>query len=150
MNSRKTYPFLAFGVILVILVGITGVANAQQTDTTQTKEKLETQRKALQQYHSERSTHGYVLTESGTYNVPEPTEYYKPPFTGQESLDRAVAFYRQEFENSIANTKLFQIIAKVAPFITNSFQFGFYQIYDLPIVERDHPLLEPQIKEENQ
>lgn len=136
--------------MLVMLIGITGVANAQQSDTTQTKEKLETQRKALQQYHSERSTHGYVLTESGTYNVPEPTEYYTPPFTGQESLDRAVTFYRQEMENSVANTRLFQIIAAIAPFINNKFQFGFYQIYDLPIVERDNAYLYPQIKDGNQ
>lgn len=133
-----------------MLLGITGIASAQQSDTTQTKEKLETQRKAMQQYHSERSTHGYVLTESGTYDVPEPTEYYTPPFTGQESLDRAVAAYRKELENSIANTNVFQIIAKIAPFITNQFQFGFYQIYDLPIVERDNAYRYPQIKEENQ
>ena len=117
---------------------------AQQSDTSQTQKRKLEERRVQQPYHSERSANSFLLEESGTYGVPEPKEYYRPPFNGQESLDRAVEAYRKELEDSIANSPLFQLLGKVAPFITNQFEFGFYRIYDLPIVERDHPALYPQ------
>ena len=128
------------------MLGVLQTISAQQTDTSQTREELELQEKKVSQpYHSERSSGNYILSKSGTYGVPEPTEYYTPPFKGQESLDKAVEAYHEELDNSVANTAFFQLLGKIAPFIMNRFEFGFYQIYDMPIVERDHPLRDPQV-----
>ncbi len=137
-------------VTVLFIFGIADFGYAQQSDTTQTRKELDLREDSARiPYHSERSANSFLLSESGSYNVPDPKQYYQPPFTGQESLDRAVAFYRQQLENSIVNSAVFQLIGKIAPFVMNRFEFGFYQIYDMPIVDRDHPLLDPQIKEGN-
>ena len=145
-KNAARYLFVA--LLIILFSGGLQQVTAQQSDTTQTEKVELDQREQLLPYHSERSTNSFLLPESGTYNVPEPTEYYQPPFMGQKRLDEAVAAYRKELENSIANTPLFQFISTIAPFVNNQFEFGVYRIYDLPIVERDNPLLAPQIKEE--
>lgn len=140
-----------FSLVLLLLGGLLLPASAQQSDTTDTTRRVDfKQREIPQAYHSERSTDKFLLPESGTYAVPEPTEYYKPPFTGQESLDQAVAAYREELENSIANTPLFRFINKIAPFVNNTFEFGVYRMYDIPIIDRDHPMLYPSTAGEQQ
>ena len=148
MRNNLIYHLLLSGLIILLLLGTVQLGMAQQTDTTQTEKELKQEDLFPQPYHSERSTDKYLLPSSGTYGVPEPTEYYTPPFKGQEYLDYAVEAYREELENSVANTPLFQFISKIAPFVNNRFEFGVYRIYDLPIVERDHPLLYPQVNNE--
>lgn len=148
MKNKGTHTFL---LLIPILIGIALPLAAQQTDTTRTEKELKEEQKTFSQpYHSERSTNNFLLSSSGIYGVPEPTEYYTPPFTGQKSLDYAVEVYREGLKNNIANTPLFQFISRIAPFVTNRFEFGIYRIYDLPIVDRDHPLLYPQVGNEEQ
>jgi len=133
--------------MVLFIFGTVQLGYAQQTDTSRIEKELRLERNFPQPYHSERSANNFLLPSSGTYGVPEPTEYYTPPFKGQEYLDYAVEAYRKELEDSIGNTLLFRFISKIAPFVNNRFEFGVYKIYDLPIVERDHPLLYPQLND---
>lgn len=145
------YQSFISGLVLILLLGIINLSTAQQTDTSRTTQRTLEQKEVPQPYHSERSTNNFLLPSSGTYNVPEPTEYYTPPFEGQKYLDYAVEAYLKELEEGLASTSLFQFFKTIAPFIYNKFEFAVYRIYDLPIIERDHPLLDPQLdeKEEN-
>lgn len=146
MTDVIRYKSIPAATLLLILLAVSGrPLAAQQSDTTDTTRQVDLNRRSFpQSYHSERSANSYLLSESGSYNVPEPTRYYQPPFNGQESLDKAVEAYREELKNDLANSPLFRIIGKIAPFINNTFEFGFYRIYDIPIIERDHPNFYPQ------
>lgn len=88
------------------------------------------------------------MNEMGSYQVPEETEYYQPPFKGQEYLDMAVEAYQEELEKQIGPDWLSRFMRAVSPFINNQFEFGFYQIYDLPVVERDNPLFQSYTDDE--
>ncbi len=150
MINKKAH-IIPGGLILILLFGIINLAAAQQTDTSRTaNERKLKERTVPQSYHSERSPTNILLPESGTYGVPEPTEYYTPPFMGQKYLDMAMAAYRKELENDISNTPLLKFINKILPFmsIDNTFEFGVYRIYDLPIIERDNPYLYPSTAKE--
>lgn len=78
----------------------------------------------------------------GTYQVPTEKQYYIPPFKGQYYLDMAVEAYRKELENRIGDDWYWQFLKAISPYINNQFQFGFYNMYDIEFVDRDHPLLE--------
>lgn len=147
VKTDRSYHFVALGIVVFLLLGLTQRGWSQQSDTTQTTEEIELEEQPFPQpYHSERSTNNFLLPSSGTYGVPEPTEYYTPPFMGQKHLDAAVEAYRKRLKEGLGNSLLFQFISKIAPFVNNQFEFGVYRIYDLPIVERDHPLLYPQVE----
>lgn len=128
--------------LLPLLLGIIPVvALAQEVDTT--RQEIETEQdeqKLNMQSKFDRSMSGGVMNEMGSYEVPSETEYYTPPFKGQEYLDMAVEAYRKELERSIGPDWMWQFMKAVSPFINNQFEFGVYQIYDLPIVDRDNPL----------
>jgi hypothetical protein len=148
--DKKAHTFSA-GLILILLFGIADFAFAQQTDTSRTESERELKTRTVPQpFHKERSTNNFLLPESGTYDVPDPTEYYTPPFEGQEYLDIAIAAYRQELEDSIGNTPFFKFLGKIAPFINTQFEFGVYRINDLPIIERDNPYLYPSTAKEQE
>lgn len=151
LKIDRPYHFAASGIVVFLLLGLAQQGFSQQSDTTRTTEEIELEVQPFPQpYHSERSTDNFLLPSSGIYGVPEPTEYYTPPFMGQKHLDAAVEAYRKRLEEGLGNSLLFQFISKIAPFVNNQFEFGVYRIYDLPIVERDHPLLDPQVTNENE
>lgn len=146
VSEKRAYHFFPALFVVAVIFFSPRPAQAQQTDTTGTTEELKLRQRQIQQpYHSERSTNNFLLPSSGTYGVPEPTEYYKPPFMGQESLDAAVEAYRKELKEGLGNSVILRFLKTIAPYINNQFEFGVYQIYDLPIVERDHPLRYPQL-----
>lgn len=133
-------PVKAFSYILILLAFLPAAMLAQDRDTTRQELEIEQDRRDLNlQQYLDRSMSGGMMTEMGTYQVPEETQYYIPPFKGQEYLDMAVEAYRKELEQRIGPDWLSQFFRTISPFIHNEFEFGVYQIYDLPIVERDHP-----------
>lgn len=119
------------------------IATAQEADTTFKKRSIEQGNRLLNlQPTFERSASGGLMTEMGSYEVPEETEYYQPPFKGQEYLDMAVEAYRKELEKRMGNGWFWKFLDTISPYIHNGFEFGVYQIYDLPVVERDNPLFQ--------
>lgn len=144
--KTNRYPYQ---VIFLLLVGtlslIPFIAAAQETDTTRQELELEQETPTPQYLRPgfDRPATGGVMTDMGSYEVPEETEYYQPPFKGQEYLDMAVEAYRKELEKHIGPDWLTQFMRTVSPFINNQFEFGFYQIYDMTsTVDRDNPLFE--------
>lgn len=136
LTYRLFFLLLLLGVIPVITL-------AQETDTTRQEiEPEQEERKLNMQSKFDRSMSGGIMSEMGSYEVPSETEYYTPPFKGQEYLDMAVEAYRKELERSIGPDWMWQFIKTVSPYINNQFEFGVYQIYDLPIVDRDNPLFQ--------
>ncbi|SMO65066.1 hypothetical protein [Fodinibius sediminis] len=118
---------------------------AQERDSTRQELELEEDEPApvLLNLQFDRPASGGVMTEMGSYEVPEETEYYQPPFKGQEYLDMAVEAYRKELEKHIGPDWLSKFMRAVSPFINNQFEFGFYGIYDMePTVKRDNPLFQ--------
>lgn len=131
-------------VVVLLWLGAAQTGVAQQTDTAQPTRELQ-ERRVLQPYHSERTTTTHIRTpSSGTYGVPEPKQYYQPPFMGQKYLDIAIEAYKEQLEENKGGV-IFRFLDRIAPFIMNQFQFGVYRIYDMPIIGRDNPLLEPQM-----
>jgi hypothetical protein len=117
------------------------MAAAQETDTTKQKLNLEPEpEREIQRPQFDRPASGGIMTEIGSYQVPEETQYYDPPFKGQEYLDMAVEAYRKELENQIGNNWFWKFLDTISPFINNQFEFGVYQIYDQPVVGRNNPL----------
>lgn len=142
-------------VAFLLLVGIFSlspyIAAAQEVDTTRQDLDLEQDEPSPQFLHPgfDRPATGGVMTEMGSYEVPEETEYYQPPFKGQEYLDMAVEAYRKELEKHIGPDWLSQFMRAVSPFINNQFEFGFYQIYDMnSTVDRDNPLFKSYTDDE--
>lgn len=90
----------------------------------------------------DREMGGGRMTEMGSYKVPEESVPYVPPFKGQEYLDMAVEAYRRQLENDIGPNWLWKFLDTISPYIHNEFEFGVYQIYDQPVVDRDNPLFE--------
>lgn len=119
------------------------IVAAQEKDTTRQKLNLEPeQEEPLRRLEFDRSASGGLMTEMGSYQVPEETQYYSPPFKGQEYLDQAVEAYRKELEKRIGNNWFWKFLDTISPYVHNEFEFGVYQIYDLPVVERGNPLFQ--------
>lgn len=119
------------------------IAWAQEADTTKRELDLNNeQRKIFLRQQFERQASGGIMTEMGTYRVPNEKQYYSPPFKGQYYLDMAVEAYRKELENKIGNNWYWQFLKAVSPYINNQFEFGVYQINDIEFVDRDHPLFQ--------
>jgi hypothetical protein len=145
--------FLAAGMLLLLFSGFVQTAKAQveqdtaktiKSDTSQIKRELKQRYQGIiSHFEYDRSTYKYLVPESQRYNVPAPTQYYKPPFTGKQSLDAAMHFLREELNNSITNSRVYRIIAKIAPFINNVFTFGYYNQLP-PVIAPDNPYLFPQ------
>lgn len=142
----KIIIYLVASLLLIGLLSLSpSIAAAQEIDTTRQELDLEQDEPSpnllLPQF--DRPATGGVMTEMGSYEVPEETRYYQPPFKGQEYLDMAVEAYRKELEKHIGPDWLSQFMRAVSPFINNQFEFGFYQIYDMTsTVDRDNPLFE--------
>lgn len=119
------------------------ISEAQEADTTQKELNIE-QREAPEELRTnmDREMGGGQMTEMGSYQVPEESVPYVPPFKGQEYLDMAVEAYRRQLENDIGPNWLWKFLDTISPYIKNDFEFGVYQIYDQPVVDRDNPLFE--------
>jgi hypothetical protein len=90
----------------------------------------------------------YSLPQSGVFEMPEETQYYTHPFQGQYYLDLAVEAYRKEQKDKLGLSWLFQFLNAVSPFVNNRFEFGVYQINDMPVVGRDNPLFQSHNSDE--
>jgi hypothetical protein len=121
-----------------LLLGTPLDAMAQETDTTKISidqdEEGETSLQLDQQYS--RSVSGGALTEMGTYNVPNSTQYYHAPFEAQNELDRAVEAYRKEMEKNW----YWHFLRAVSPYIR--LHLGVRDFNTLQIVGRDNPLFQ--------
>ena len=115
-------------------------ACAQETDTTRQELDLNKKPKNIQQ-RFDRSMSGGMMSDMGSYDVPNETQYYHRPFKGQEYLDLAVEAYRKEIKNSWQGNWYWQFLKAVSPYIDNTFEFGFYN-NDVPIVDRGNPLFQ--------
>ncbi|GAA5520331.1 hypothetical protein LQ318_01275 [Aliifodinibius salicampi] len=141
--AKRNLTYRRFFLLLLFFGVIPTITFAQETDTTRQEiEPEQEERKLNMQSKFDRSMSGGIMSEMGSYEVPSETEYYTPPFKGQEYLDMAVEAYRKELERSIGPDWMWQFMKTVAPYINNQFEFGVYQIYDLPIVDRDNPLFQ--------
>lgn len=109
---------------------------AQETDTSsvtiEQDEESDNSIQLDQQYN--RSVSGGSLTEMGTYDVPNSTQYYKAPFEAQEELDRFMEEYREEMEES----SYWNFLKAVSPYIR--LHLGVRDFNTLDIVGRDNPL----------
>lgn len=141
-----------YQLLMVIFVGGFLLATpvdsfAQETDTTRISieqdDETDTSLQLDQQYS--RSVSGGALTDMGTYNVPNPTQYYHAPFEAQNELDRAVEAYRKEMEKNW----YWQFLRAVSPYIR--LHLGVRDFNTLQIVGRDNPLFQSyQNNEERQ
>lgn len=119
--------------------------NANRSDTSQTKQELKNKNKIIHHYNLDRSTHKYLTTESQRFSVPTKKEYYHPPVTAQQTLNAAMKVLRNQLENSIASSRFYQILTKIAPYINNVFVFGYFN-QTVPVVPATNPYLYPQTK----
>jgi hypothetical protein len=137
MNFLLSFLFLLFLGNLFIPT----ITCAQERDTSRTldlKQKEERELRIDFNRQQMRPMSGGEMTEMGTYNMPSETQFYEIPFRAQEDLDRAVEAYREEIREK-GPAWLWRTLRTISPFINNQFGFGVYDIYDLPIVERDNP-----------
>ncbi len=148
MNTNLSYYRFLCSFLLLLFVLLIQMGHAQQSDTTEAIKELEQEEAFFQPYHSERSVENMYMTETGTFGIPEPKQYYTPPFMGQKYLEAALAEYYEKLKEE--KSLLYRFINAVAPFIDNQFEFAVYRIYDLPIVERDQPMLDPQLNAKKQ
>lgn len=115
------------------------IALGQETDTTRQELELEKKKRSLNlERQLDRSTSGGIMTEMGTYNVPNETQYYKQPFMGQHYLDMAVEAYRKELEDRIGQNWYWQFLRAVSPYIR--LQLAPLNVPELEYVDRDNPL----------
>lgn len=131
----------AFLTILVILVAA-AAACGQQSDTGEVVKRLQPQETYLQP-HNERHVGNMYMPRTGQFSIPEPKQYYTRPFMGQKYLEIALEAYYEKWKGE--KSLLYRFINTVAPLIKNQFTFAVYRVYDLPIVDRDNPLLDPQL-----
>ncbi len=120
------------------LLGVPLVGAAQETDTTRISIEQDEEAEAplqLDQQYS-RSVSGGALTDMGTYNVPNSTQYYHAPFEAQNELDRAVEAYRKEMEKNW----YWHFLRAVSPYIR--LHLGVRDFNSLQIVGRDNPLFQ--------
>lgn len=140
-SHRAFFSGIAFSFLLLCPL----LASAQENDSTRQEIGLDDERRQIiLQGQFDRSMSGGIMTEMGAYQVPTEKQYYTPPFKGQYYLDIAVEAYRKELENQIGDNWYWQFLKAISPYINNQFQFGFYNMYDIEFVDRDHPLLEPE------
>jgi hypothetical protein len=132
------YQLLIVGFVAAVLLGSPLNGIAQETDTTRISieqdEEAEAPIRLDQQYN--RSVSGGALTDMGTYNVPDPTQYYHAPFEAQDELDRAVEAYRKEMEENW----YWHFLRAVSPYIR--LHLGVRDFNTLQIVGRDNPLFQ--------
>ena len=143
LDKSGTYQLLYYFLIGGALFIMPAISRAQEVDTTKKELNIE-QREAPQSLDTnmDREMGGGRMTEMGSYHVPEESVPYVPPFKGQEYLDMAVEAYRQQLKNDIGANWLWKFLDTISPYINNEFEFGVYQIYDQPVVDRDNPLFE--------
>jgi hypothetical protein len=128
-------------MVLLLALIVPASVFAQETDTTKQEIERETRERSLDlQRQLDRSMSGGMMTEMGTYSVPDDKQFYKPPFMGQKYLDQAVEAYRKEIRNKIGNGWYWDVLRAISPFINNKFEFGVYGIYDWDPIDRDNPL----------
>lgn len=138
MQKFTTY-FFSFGILIcALLLGLSFTASAQETDTTSIEIEEEKPRSLDLDRNLDRSMSGGSMTEMGTYSMPSKTQYYRPPFEGQESLDRAVEAYRKEMEEKLGENWYWQFLKAISPYIR--LHLGVSEFNSLQIVDRDNPL----------
>lgn len=149
MILQNSYSIKFLELTIALLVMLPVLVSAQETDTTRQSRELDEREQALElKYKINRPASGGLLTESGVHEVPEPTVYYTPPFKGQEYLDKAVEAYRKELKERMGPDWLYKFFRIVKPFVNNQFEFGVYQINDLPVVDRENELFQSKNSDE--
>lgn len=131
---------IGMAVLFIALFPLPSVA--QEADTTRQEINLNEERNINFDQYLDRSITGGMLTEMGTYQVPEETQYYTPPFKGQYYLDLAVEAYRKELEHRIGDNWYWKFLKTISPYINNQFEFGVYYPEDMEFVDRDNPLFQ--------
>lgn len=121
---------------------------AQRSDTVEIARERKLQEYSFQSYHTDRAVGNMMMPQTGKFSVPEPKKYYVHPFMGQQYLEAALQHYYKKWDAQ--KSLLFRFINAIAPYINNGFEFAVYRIYDLPIVERNNPLLDPQLNAKQQ
>lgn len=134
LHKTDMYKYIAALVLLLWL--FPSLIWAQDTDTT--RQELDFEQEQQNLLLQERSLSGGVMTEMGTYQIPNETQYYKRPFKGQEYLDEAVEAYRREIENRMGESWYWQFLKTVSPFIR--LELGAFQTLEMQFVDRDNPL----------
>lgn len=136
MKTLSTYFFTFLGFFLL---GLQAQLFAQQADTTRQNREINPKPESFtERAHSERQMGEFMLPESGVFSYPDRIEPYQEPFMGQHYLDLAFEALREEQKNRLGKTWM-KILRTIAPFVNMQFQFGVYEIEDLPIVDRDNP-----------
>lgn len=144
MPKIQSHRIIFSGIAFSFLFLFPLLTLAQENDSTRQEIRLDDERREIiLRGQFDRSMSGGIMTEMGAYQVPTEKQYYVHPFKGQYYLDLAVEAYRKELENRIGDDWYWQFLKAISPYINNQFQFGFYNMYDIEFVDRDHPLLEP-------
>lgn len=123
-------------VVILMLMLFPNLSWAQDTDTT--RQELDFEQEQRNIMLQDRSLSGGIMSEMGTYQVPNETQYYKHSFKGQEYLDEAVEAYRREIENRMGDSWYWQFLKTVSPFIR--LELGAFQTLEMQYVDRDNPL----------
>ncbi|MDZ7659688.1 hypothetical protein [Fodinibius sp.] len=119
-----------------LLLGVSKQGLSQETDTSSVTIDQDDQSNdpiQLDQRYN-RSVSGGALTDMGTYNVPNSTQYYQAPFEAQKELDQFMEEYRKEMEKSA----YWHFLRAVSPYIR--LHLGVRDFNTLNIVGRDNPL----------
>lgn len=155
MKSRKYQFLLSAGLLILFIGGLVRVGKAQvkqdsdrtnRSDIEQKKQKLKQQKQQiLRRYHFDRSIHKYLTPESKRFEVPSKKEYYTPTATGKKSVSAAMRILRREWTTGFFNSRFYNILTKIAPFINNAFIFGSYRQV-VPVIAPTNPYLYPQTK----
>lgn len=137
-TSAKYYSSLG---ILICCLLCTFSASAQETDTAAVEIEDEEMRQTFDlDRRLDRSVTGGFMTEMGTYSIPNETQYYHPPFEGQQALDRAVDAYLEEMEDRMGENWYWQFLKAVSPYV--KLHLGVSKFNQLQFVDRDNPLFE--------
>jgi len=133
--------YLMWGAATLLFFGLSVDTFAQQADSTDRSFFVNPKPESFtKKAHTERQTGTFALPESGIMSVPDETQYYQLPFKGQYYLDLAVEAYREEQKDQFGSGWMGRFLQAIAPFVNHGFQFGHYQIYDMPLTDRDNPL----------
>src|SRR5699024_11869111 len=88
VNKAGKYFLLSLILVMGLLMLVPALAIAQEKDTTRKELNTKPQKTPVNlQPRMDRELSGGAMTEMGSYNVPEETEYYTTPFNGKEYLD---------------------------------------------------------------
>lgn len=143
---------ISAGIAFVGLIWILpNMAQAQETDTSRVRLKTgeDSARTFQLDRPFDRPISGGMMTNMGMYNVPSPTQYYRPPFKGQDYLDKAVEAYRKKLEDGMGDNWYWNFLRAVSPYI--SLELGAFQTMQMEYVDRQNPLFQSyQSKEKKQ